>query len=71
MGMTDVEIKSIPNGVSFVEYLGEIFVEHGVDFAKMLCENKLSIETERTIIFNLKDHLDNDRQLRITLGYFE
>lgn len=69
--MTDVEIKSIPNGVSFIEYLGEIFVEYGVDFAKMLCEDKLCIETERTIIFNLKDHLDNDRQLRITLEDFE
>ena len=38
--MTNVEIKPMGNGISFVDYLGEILTEYGEDFAKMLCENK-------------------------------
>lgn len=69
--MTDVEIKPIVNGISFREYLGEIFTENGVDFSKMLCENKLSIETERSIYFELKDGFDNKYELKITLRDLE
>ena len=69
--MTDVEIKPISNGISFMKYLGEIFTENGVDFSKMLCENKLSFETERSIYFELKDGFDNKYELKITLRDFE
>ena len=69
--MTDVEIKPISNGISFREYLGEIFTENGVDFSKMLCENKLSIEIERSIYFELKDGFDNKYELQITLRDLE
>ena len=69
--MTDVEIKPISNGISFMKYLGEIFTENGVDFSKMLCENKLSIETERSIYFVLKDGFDNKYELKITLRDLE
>ena len=69
--MTDVEIKPISNGISFMKYLGEIFTEHGEDFGKMLCENKLSIEVERSLVFDLKDWLGNDYQLEITLRDME
>ena len=65
--MTNVEIKPIRNGISFMDYLGEIFSENGVDFGKMLCENKLSIETERSICFELIDAIGNKRELEITL----
>ena len=51
--MTIVEIKPMPDGISFMKYLGEILTENGEDFSKMLCENKLSIETERSICFEL------------------
>lgn len=69
--MTDVEIKPIRNGISFIEYLGEIFTENGEDFGKMLCENKLSIETERSICFELTDMLGNKSELEITLRDLE
>ena len=69
--MTNVEIKPIHNGISFMNYLGEIFKEYGEDFAVMLCENKLSIETERTIVFDLKDGFDNKYELEITLRDLE
>ena len=69
--MTDVEIKPISKGISFMKYLGEIFTENGVDFSKMLCENKLSIETERSIYFELKDGFDNKYELKITLRDLE
>lgn len=69
--MTDVEIKPIRNGISFMEYLGEIFTEHGVDFGKMLCENKLSIEVERSIFFKLEDMFGNEYELEIILRDLE
>ena len=69
--MTDVKIKPIPDGISFMKYLGAIFTENGEDLGKMLCENKLSIETERSIVFDLKDGLGNNRQLEITLRDLE
>ena len=65
--MTDVEIKPIHDGISFMRYLGEIFTEYGEDFGKMLCEDKLSIESERRICFYVKDWLGNNKQLEITL----
>ena len=65
--MTDVEIKPIVNGISFMEYLGEVFTENGRDFSRMLCENRLSIETERSIYFELEDGFDNKYELQITL----
>ena len=65
--MTNVEIKPITDGISFIEYLGQIFTTHGEDFGKMLCENKLSIETERTLTFKLIDGFGNERELEITL----
>ena len=61
------KIKPIQNGMSFIRYLEQIFTENGEMFSKMLCENKLSIETERTIYFDLKDALGNKRRLEITL----
>ncbi len=68
--MTDVEIKPMRNGISFIEYLGEIFTEHGMDFSKMLCENKLNIETERSICFELTAPFGK-RELEITLRDLE
>ena len=65
--MTNVEIKPITDGISFIEYLGQIFTVCGEDFGKMLCENKLSIETERTLTFKLMDSFGNERELEITL----
>ena len=65
--MTNVEIKPIHDGISFMKYLGEIFTEYGEDFGKMLGENKLNIETERSLVFDLKDGFGNDMQLEITL----
>ena len=61
------KIKPIQNGMSFIKYLEQIFTENGEMFSKMLCKNKLSIETERTICFDLKDALGNKRRLEITL----
>lgn len=61
------KIKPIQNGMSFIRYLEQIFTENGEMFSKMLCENKLSIETERTICFDLKDAVGNKRRLEITL----
>lgn len=61
------KIKPIQNGMSFIMYLEQIFTENGEMFSKMLCENKLSIETERTICFDLKDAFGNKRRLEITL----
>ena len=61
------KIKPIQNGMSFIRYLEQIFTENGKMFSKMLCENKLSIETERTICFDLKDAIGNKRRLEITL----
>ena len=61
------EIKPIQNGMSFIKYLEQVFVENGEMFSRMLCENKLNIETERTISFDLKDALGNNRRLEITL----
>lgn len=61
------KIKPIQNGMSFIRYLEQIFTENGEMFSKMLCENKLSIETERTICFDLKDAIGNKRRLEITL----
>ena len=51
--MTNIEIEPMGTGISFKEYLGEILTENGEDFAKMLCENKLNIESERSIVFEL------------------
>lgn len=65
--MTDIEIKPITNGISFMKYLGKILEEHGEDLGKMLCENKFSFETERTLTFDLKDAMGNNKQLEITL----
>ena len=62
------KIKPIQNGMSFIMYLEQIFTENGEMFSKMLCENKLSIETERTICFDLKDSVGNKRLLTITLS---
>lgn len=61
------KIKPIQNGMSFIRYLEQIFTENGEMFSKMLCEDKLSIETERTICFDLKDAVGNKRRLEITL----
>ena len=61
------DIKPMRAGISFKTYLAEIFSENGEKFSKMLCENKLNIETERSIIFDLKDGFGNDRQLEIIL----
>ena len=66
--MTDVEIKPITNGISFMEYLGEIFTEYGVDFGKMLCEHKMCFETERSLVFELEDAIGNKHELKITLS---
>jgi len=68
--MTDVEIKPMGNGISFKKYLGEILTENGEDFAKMLCENKLSIESERSIVFELIAPFGK-RELEITLRDLE
>lgn len=65
--MMTEKIKPIQNGMSFIRYLEQIFTENGEMFSKMLCENKLSIETERTICFDLKDAIGNKRRLEITL----
>jgi len=65
--MTDIEIKPITNGISFMQYLGEIFKEHGEDLGKMLCENKFSFETERSLCFDLEDFVGNKHKLIITL----
>jgi len=65
--MTDIEIQPITNGISFMQYLGEIFKEHGEDLGKMLCENKFSFETARTLTFDLEDAIGNKHQLEITL----
>ena len=61
------KIKPIEDGMSFIKYLEQVFVENGEMFSRMLCENKLSIELERTIGFDLKDTLGNDHRLEITL----
>ena len=68
--MTDVEIKPMGNGISFKKYLGEILTENREDFAKMLCENKLNIETERSIVFELIAPFGK-RELEITLRDLE
>ena len=68
--MTNVEIKPMGNGISFIEYLGGILTENGEDFAKMLCENKLNIETERSIVFELIAPFGK-RELEITLRELE
>ena len=52
--------------VKMVNYLGEILTEYGDDFAKMLCENKLSIESERSVVFELITPFGK-RELEITL----
>lgn len=65
--MTEKKIKPIQNGMSFIKYLEQVFVENGEMFSRMLCENKLNIETARTISFDLKDAQGNDRRLEITL----
>ena len=64
--MTSVEIKPMGDGISFMDYLGEILTEYGDDFAKMLCENKLSIESERSVVFELITPFGK-RELEITL----
>ena len=61
------KIKPIENGMSFIKYLEQIFTENGEMLSRMLCEDKLSIEIERTISFDLKDALGNNRRLEITL----
>ena len=68
--MTNVEIKPMGNGISFKKYLGEILTKNGEDFAKMLCENKLSIESERSIVFELIAPFGK-RELEITLRDLE
>lgn len=68
--MTNIEIEPMGNGISFKEYLGEILTENGKDFAKMLCENKLSIESERSIVFELIAPFGK-RELEITLRELE
>lgn len=69
--MTENKIKPINNGMSFIKYLEQVFAENGEMFSRMLCENKLSIETERSIYFELKDGFDNKYELKITLRDFE
>ena len=68
--MTNVEIKPMGDGISFMDYLGEILTEYGEDFAKMLCENKLSIESERSVVFELITPFGK-RELEITLRELE
>ena len=65
--MCENKIKPIHDGISFKKYLAEVFMENGEMFSKMLCENKLSIETERSIIFDLKDSIGNNYQLKVIL----
>ena len=69
--MTDVKIEPVQNGMNFMQYLGEIFVEHGIDFGKMLCENKMCFETERSLVFELEDAIGNKKELEITLRDLE
>lgn len=64
--MSNIEIKPMGDGISFMDYLGEILTEYGEDFAKMLCENKLNIESERSVVFELITPFDK-RELEITL----
>ena len=61
------EINPIQNGMSFIKYLEQVFVENGEMFSRMLCKNKLNIETARTISFDLKDAFGNNHRLEITL----
>lgn len=61
------KIRPIENGMSFIRYLEQIFTENGKMFSKMLCEDKLSIESGRTIYFDLKDAIGNKKRLEITL----
>ena len=61
------KIKPISNGMSFIRYLEQIFTENGKMFSKMLCEDKLSIESGRTICFDLEDAIGNKKRLEITL----
>ena len=68
--MTNVEIKPMGDGISFMDYLGEILTEYGEDFAKMLCENKLSIESERSVVFELITPFGKEK-LEITLRELE
>lgn len=65
--MSDVEIKPIHDGMSFMKYLEEIFDENAKGFSELLCRNKLNIETERTITFELEDMFGNHKELEITL----
>lgn len=64
--MSNIEIKPMGDGISFMDYLGEILTEYGEDFAKMLCENKLNIESERSVVFELITSFGK-RELKITL----
>lgn len=57
--------------MSFKQYLSEIFTDYGVDFAKILCENKLSIESERRLCFELTDSVGNKKELEISLRDLE
>jgi len=68
--MTNIEIEPMGNGISFMQYLGEILTEYGEDFAKMLCENKLNIETERSVVLELIAPFGK-RELEITLRDLE
>lgn len=61
------EIRPIKQGMSFMKYLEEMFSENAENFSKRLCENKLNIETERSISFVLSDNFDNDYELKLTL----
>lgn len=61
------KIRPIENGMSFIRYLEQIFTENGKMFSKMLCEDKLSIESGRTICFDLEDAIGNKKRLEITL----
>ena len=51
--MDDLKIEPMTEG-NFIEYLTGIFQDYGEDFSRLLCENKISIETERSITFELQ-----------------
>lgn len=61
------KIRPIENGMSFIRYLEQVFIENGKMFSKMLCEDKLSIESGRAICFDLEDAIGNKKRLEITL----
>lgn len=57
-----------PMEMNLKEYISEVFRKHGDEFAEMIFKDRLSNQTETTIIINLSDKGNwNKKELKISL----